>query len=47
MSRNTKRGYSVPKSQNPKPPGIGNSQNGINVPKRKPEEHKDRAKPTK
>ena len=44
MNRNTKRGY---KRQSSKPSGVGKSQNGINVPKRKPEEHKDRAKPTK
>ncbi len=47
MNRNTKRGYNVPKRQSSKPSGVGKSQDGINVPKKKPEEHKDRAKPTK
>ena len=47
MNKNTKRGDNISKRQSSKPSGVGKSQNGINVPKRKPEEHKDRAKPTK
>jgi len=47
VKKDRARGYTIPNRPTIKPSGIGKAQNGVNVPKKKPEEQKDQAKPTK
>lgn len=47
MKKDRTRGYTVPNRPVIKPSGIDKAQNGLNVPRKKPEESKDETKPTK
>lgn len=47
MKKDSTRGYTIPNRPAIKPSGIGKAQNGVNVPRKKPEESTEQTKPAK
>lgn len=47
MRKDRTRGYMVPNRPAINQSGIGKAQNGVNIPKKKPEESKEQIKPAK